>query len=76
MAHNAIHYNKVEKVLDLRQNADTGLYEVQCKWIGFDHEEPTWEPFAHMMEDIPGMMKKFPSTFPNQHLVEGARSTL
>lgn len=42
--HNSSIYNTITKLLDLRYNAEAKHWEVQCKWRGFDLEEPTWEP--------------------------------
>ena len=76
IAHNNVHCKKVECLLDLRRNADTGLFEVKCKWVGFDDEEPTWEPFGNMVEDIPKMLEAFLSKFHDKDLVAAARATV
>ena len=73
--HNEVHYNVVTKILGLRFNSLNNRFEVQCKWKGFGLEEPTWEPFANMREDIPDMLDKFLQTFTNQELVAAARAS-
>jgi len=72
--HSNPHCNVVVNLLDLRFNDDTGVYELKAKWRGFDDEEPTWEPFSNMQEDIPDMLPKFLRTFHNQDLVNDALS--
>ena len=59
IAHNSTHCNKAEKPLYLRNNFDSGIYAVQCNWIGFGHKDPTWEPFVNMTEDILTTMDAF-----------------
>ena len=65
-------YNIVEKLLDLRYNDDTGNFEVQTQWQGFDYEDPTWEPLHTLKQDIPAMTKQFLEQFPNRTLADAA----
>ena len=74
--HNDPHYNTVTKLLDLRYNRSTREYEVQAKWRGFSHEEPTWEPLANLHEDIPEMLENFLQAFSNQGTADRARCSL
>ena len=57
--HNEIHYSMVSKLLELRYNRSKKQYEIQVKWKGFDHEEPTWKSIHALHEDIPEMLKNF-----------------
>ena len=63
----------MEELLGLRFNAETHEYEVQVKWLGFDYEEPTWEPFGTMQEDIPDRLSIFLRDYPDQELAKKAR---
>ena len=72
MDHNDPHFQKVEELLGLRFNAETGAYEVQVKWLGFDYEDPTWEPLETMQEDIPERLSNFLRDHPDQELVQRA----
>lgn len=63
--HNSTYYNTITKMIDLRWNASSNLYEVQCKWRGFVYKEPTWERFANLEEDLPDMLQKFMDLFPD-----------
>jgi len=73
--HNDPHLQTVTKLLDMRFNDHFERFEVQAKWRGFDEEEPTWEPFANLKEDIPDMLEKFLKKFPDQAMVRRARSS-
>ena len=73
--HNDTHYNTVVKLLDLRKNDVTTVFEVRCKWRGFSHEEPTWEPIVNLQQDIPEMLDKFLSSYTDQALVSAARAS-
>lgn len=68
-------YNTFTKFLGLRFNSIYKIYEVQCKWRGFANEEPTWEPFSTMREDITDMLERFLASHPSQDLVRAARSS-
>ena len=57
--HNDPHLQTVEALLNLRFNPVLERYEVQVKLRGFDYEDPTWEPFSTMHEDIPDMVDDF-----------------
>jgi len=70
--HNNPRLNTVTKLLDLRFNQQSEQYEVQAQWRGFSYEEPTWEPFKIMQEDIPKMLNTFLAKFPNKDLVQRA----
>eukprot|EP00172_Hildenbrandia_rubra_P002599 Plantae.Rhodophyta-Hildenbrandia_rubra.ctg3560.p1 GENE.Plantae.Rhodophyta-Hildenbrandia_rubra.ctg3560~~Plantae.Rhodophyta-Hildenbrandia_rubra.ctg3560.p1 ORF type:complete len:305 (+),score=28.60 Plantae.Rhodophyta-Hildenbrandia_rubra.ctg3560:801-1715(+) len=72
--HNDPQLQTVEQVLHLRFNPTLERYEVQVKWRGFDHEEPTWEPYATMLEDIPDVMAVFLNEYQNQKLVSAAKN--
>eukprot|EP00171_Calliarthron_tuberculosum_P003434 IDg3434t1 len=74
--HNHTTYNTVTKLLDLRFNHATKLWEVQAKWRGFAYDEPTWEPLVNMHEDIPDMLKKFLDKYPDEDKVSKARRDL
>ena len=74
--HSTPHYNVVAKLLDLRFNDITKSYEVLTKWKGFDHEDPGWEPFSVLAEDIPDMLDRFLSALPDQALVRKARHSV
>lgn len=76
VAHNSCYLNKVEKLLDLRFKSDKNQYEVRAKWLGFDHEEPTWEPFDAMMEDIPALLSDYLASHPDQDLVSAAKASV
>lgn len=54
-ANNNSNLHAVEKLLDLRFNGHNDQYEVYTKWLGFDHETPTSEPFTTLQENIPAM---------------------
>ena len=69
VAHNSCYVDKVEKLLDLRRNRDKNQYKVRDKWLGFDHEEPTWEPFEAMMEDIPSLLSDYLASHADQSSV-------
>ncbi len=74
--HNAPHYNTINRLLDLRRNPITGDFEVKAEWKGFDYEEPDWEPFDILQEDVPEMLEEFLQTFPEKDLVAAARWSL
>ena len=73
MDNNDPHFQKVEDLLALRFNAETGAYELQVKLRGFDYEDPTWEPFSTMQEDIPYKLTNFLRDYPDQDLARRAR---
>ncbi len=73
IAHNEPQYNKVHALLDLRRNPSSGIFEVKTQWQGFDHEEPGWEPFEILREDIPEMLESFLKTHPDKDLVKAAK---
>ena len=73
--HNDPHYNTVTKMLGLRFNAETKQFDANCKWRGFTHEQPTWEPFVTIREDIPEMLEQFLQSFANQELAAAARES-
>lgn len=75
IAHNDPHFQKIEKMLDLRYSQDDGCYQVQCKWVGFDYEDPTWEPIEILCEDVPKMLDNFLSKFPKKDLAKKARES-
>lgn len=74
VAHNNPHYNTVQEILDLRFDTTSAQYQVQGQWIGFDYEEPTWEPFENMVEDIPVMLERFLSSFSDQEMATAAKA--
>lgn len=74
--HNEIHYNILENILDLRFNSETGIYEVQAEWRGFDDEDPTWEPVSVIHEDVPDKLSKFFDTHPDKNLVLKAKGSI
>lgn len=45
LVHNQGHLNKVEKLIAVRYNSQGENWDVRVKCMGFDTEEPTWEPF-------------------------------
>ena len=73
---NAPHLQTVEELLELRFNETKAQYEVQVKWVGFEYEEPTWEPLAVLQEDIPALLEKFIQQHRDQVLVASARESL
>lgn len=50
-------YCVAEEIQDIRKVK--GEMEVLVKWKGFDGEEPQWESFEIMREDIPKMLSDF-----------------
>ena len=70
--HNNPPLQTVEKLLALRYNEDQDRYEVQVQWKGFDYEDPTWEPFLTLQEDIPDLMATFLQDYPDHTLVQKA----
>lgn len=74
--HNEVHYNIVEHLLDLRFNADTGIYEIQVQWRGFEEEEPTWEPVNVLQEDVPDRLAQFFQNFSDKELVIKAKGSI
>lgn len=73
---NAPHYETITKMLKLRFNDSKNRYEVQCKWRGFAHEEPGWEPLQILFEDVPDMLNQFLTSYHDQELASAARSSL
>ena len=73
---NSPHLQTVEELLQLRFNEENQQYEVRVKWVGFDYEEPTWEPLAVMQEDIPVLLAIYLQRHPDQELVNAARDSL
>ena len=76
VSHNAHQYNEVEQMLDLQYNRAKREWEVQVKWIGFDHEEPTWELLQNMHEDVPELLDIFLNGIADQQKVARARNSL
>lgn len=74
--HNDPHMNTVEELLGLQFNVEKEIYEVRIKWRGFDDEDPTWEPFPVMLEDIPDKLESFLKTYPDQNMVRDARNSV
>ena len=74
--HNDVHYNTVTKLLDLQYNRTRKQWEVQARWRGFSHEEPTWEPLDNMHKDIPEMLNKFLKSFSDKDKAKRARFSL
>ena len=74
--HNSPHYETITKMMDLRYNKQNKQYEVLCKWRGFSHEEPGWEPLPILKEDVPEMLEKFFRTCEKKSLVNAARASL
>lgn len=67
------HFEKITQILDLSFNEQTKSYEICCKWRGFNNEEPTWEPFNIINEDVPEMLSTLLDAFPDQDLVKAAK---
>ena len=76
MDHNDPHYQKVEELLGLRFNAEKGEHEVQVRWVGFEYEDPTWEPLGIMHEDIPDKLSNFLRDYPDEALAKRAREAI
>lgn len=52
------------------------MYEVQVKWMDLNYEEPTWEPFSYMQDDLPNRMEIFFSKLPNQDMAQQALAAM
>lgn len=74
--HNDPHLNTVQELLDLRFDPEREQYEVRVKWRGFDYEDPTWEPFNVMSEDIPDKLAAFLTKFHDQAMVRAAKDSV
>ena len=74
--HNEPHLQTIERIQKLRFNKALERYEVEVKWRGFDHEEPTWEPLETMHEDVPTLLHQFLQRCRNKKLAHAARATL
>ena len=74
--HNDPHLQKVANILNLLFNPLLERYEVQVQWQGFDYEDPTWEPFFTMNEDIRDMLEEFMQSHQDQILVDAARNSI
>ena len=75
IAHNDLQFQKIEKMLNLRYSKEEEHFELQCKRVGFDYEDPTWEPLDILREDVPKMLDAFLSKFPNKRLAKQARAS-
>ena len=73
---NQPHYNEVLRILGLRFNRSLRRCEVQIKWKGFSHEQPTWEPVQNNHEDVPELLEQFFKSYKHQSQVELARMAL
>ena len=73
---NQPHYNEVLRILSLRFNRSLRRWEVQIKWKGFSHEQPTWEPVQNIHEDVPELLEQFFKSYKHQSQVERARMAL
>ena len=58
--------------MGLRYKPQSEVYEVNVKWQDFDYEEPTWEPFANVQEDVPAILENFLQDYSDQDLVRAA----
>ena len=76
MDNNDPHFQKVEELLGLRFNEARGEYEVQVRWVGFDFEDPTWEPLTVMHEDIPERLDAFLREYQDKALAKRARDAV
>lgn len=47
----------VEELMDIRVH--NGVVEILVKWKGFEEEDPGWELFDTMKEDIPALVSDF-----------------
>ena len=74
--HNDIHYSVVSKLLGLRYNRSKKYYEVQVKWKGFHHEEPTLESILVLHEDIPDMLNAFLSNHQEKEKEKNAKESI
>lgn len=71
---NESHYEVVTKIHDLRYNRSSREWKVSVSWRGFDEND--WETFSTMIEDIPEMLGKILSVFPDQGKVARAKSPI
>ena len=74
--HNQPHYNTFTTIMDLRFNPQLKLFELQCIWRGFAHEQTAWEPLMIMNEDVPNMLEQFLQHRGNIALVAAASVSL
>jgi len=51
---------EVDEILDVTQSDDQKY--VLVKWLGFENDEATWEPFDIIYQDVPSLVDKFLST--------------
>ncbi|GMF18644.1 unnamed protein product [Phytophthora fragariaefolia] len=49
----------VERFIEFRFGRELRAWEIKVKWFGLDGLEASWEPARIMLEDQPGLVKKF-----------------
>ena len=53
----------VSTLLDIRLNTSTRIYEVKVRWLGFEDDDISWEPFLRLLKDVPIMLLHFLEQF-------------